>query len=212
MTVEQAIMTRRSIRRYDPEAAVAEGDLLRILEAGRLAPSGINMQSWVFVVVRDAELRARLATEAMALPQNTEMCREAPVVLVCCAKLDAAEELPDRVRDLAAAGLVDEATIDTVARRYQAGFERMPAHERREYMVLNLTIAATQMVLQATELGYGTCWLKGFSERRVRRILNVPDSLHVAFVIPLGRPAEDPPARNRKPREEIVVWDSFPSP
>lgn len=209
MTVEQAIHARRSIRRYDASAPVPDEDLRKILEAGRLAPSGINMQSWVFVVVRDAETRQRLGDEAMLLPANTQMCHEAPVLLVCCARLDAADEIADRLRDLADAGLVEADLIDQLARRYRGSFDRMPDSDRREYMVLNLTIAATQMVLQATELGYGTCWLKGFSEKRVRRILNVPDNLHISSLIPLGRPAEDPPPRNRKPLEEIVVWDGF---
>jgi nitroreductase len=210
MTVEQAIAARRSIRRYDPTAPVTEEDLGKILEAGRLAPSGINMQPWVFVVVREAALRERLAHEAMALPQNTQMCLQAPVVLVCCAQLDAAKEMEARLRDLVAAGLIDLSGIEQVAKRYEAGFARMPEAELRESMVLNLTIAATQMVLQATELGYGTCWLKGFSEKRVRRILNIPETLHVSSIIPVGRPAEEPPARNRKPLGAIVVWDKFP--
>jgi len=209
MTVEQAISSRRSIRRYDPEAPVTDEDLTKILESGRLAPSGINMQSWVFVVVRDPELRQRLADEAMLLPANTQMCREAPVLLVCCARLDAADEVGERLYDLADAGLVEEAQIDELARRYRSSFSRMPESDRREYMVLNLTIAVTQMVLQATELGYGTCWLKGFSEKRVRRILHVPENLHVSLMVPVGKPAEAPAPRNRKELEEIVVWDRF---
>lgn len=210
MTVEQAIRSRRSIRRYDPQAPVPEQDLMKILEAGRLAPSGINMQSWAFVVVRDPELKQRLADEAMLLPANTQMCRQAPILLVCCARLDAADEIAERLHDLADAGLVAAEQIDELARRYQSSFSRMPEADRREYMVLNLTIAVTQMVLQATELGYGTCWLKGFSEKRVRRILNVPESLHISSVVPVGRPAEAPPPRKRKALEEIVVWDRFP--
>jgi len=210
MTVEEAIRSRRSIRRYDPSAPVPEQDLRQILEAGRLAPSGINMQSWVFVVVRDPVLRQRLADEAMLLPANVQMCHEAPVLLVGCAKLNAADEIGERLQDLADAGLVDAGAIGDLARRYRGSFNRMPESDRREYMVLNLTIAVTQMVLQATELGYGTCWLKGFSEKRVRRILNVPANLHISSIIPLGRPAEAPPPRNRQPLEAVVVWDCFP--
>ena len=210
MTVEEAIRSRRSVRRYDPSAPVPERDLMQVLEAGRLAPSGINMQSWVFIVVRDPALKQRLADETMLLPANTQMCHEAPVLLVCCAKLDAADEIAERLHDLADAGLVDAGAIEELARRYRRSFSRMPESERREYMVLNLTIAATQMVLQATELGYGTCWLKGFSEKRIRRILNVPDNLHVSSIIPLGRPAEAPPPRNRKPLDAMVVRDRFP--
>ena len=211
MTVEEAVHVRRSIRQYDPDAPVAEADLMKVLEAGRLAPSGINMQTWVFVVVRDPAIKARVAEEAMLLEQNTAMAKQAPVLLVCCAKLDAQREIGDRLRDLADAGQVDPAMVDQLAERYESSFDSMTEGERREYMVLNLAIAVTQMVLQATELGYGTCWLKGFSETRVRGILNVPENLHVCTVTPLGRPAEGPEPRKRKPLDQIVVWDSFPA-
>jgi len=211
MTVEEAIHVRRSIRRFGPDAPVAEADLMKILEAGRQAPSGINMQTWVFAVVRDEALKARVAEEAMLLPQNTTMAKQAPALLVCCAKLDAQLEIRDRLRELADAGLADASMIDQLADRYASSFDSMTDGERREYMVLNLAIAVTQMVLQATELGYGTCWLKGFSETRVRDILNVPENLHVCTVIPVGRPAEGPPPRARKPLDEIVVWDAFPA-
>jgi len=210
MTVEETIRARRSIRRYDSSAPVPDEDLDRILEAGRLAPSGINMQPWTFVVVRDPELKARLADEAMLLEQNTTMCRQAPVLLVCCARLDAHTQIADRLRDLAEAGLFDPGDIGELAARYQRSFERMTDEARREYATVNAAIAMAQMVLQATELGYGTCWLGGFSEKRVRRILKIPDALHVSTITPLGRPAEAPPARRRKPLEEIVIRDRFP--
>jgi nitroreductase len=210
MTVEETIRARRSIRQYDSSAPVPHEDLDRVLEAGRLAPSGINMQPWTFIAVRDPELKARLADEAMLLEQNTDMCHQAPVLLVCCAKLDAHTEIADRLRDLAQTGLFDPSAVDELAGRYRRSFERMADEARQEYAATNAAIAMTQMILQATELGYGTCWLGGFSEKRVRRILNVPDTLRVFAITPVGRPAEAPPARRRKPLEEIVVRDRFP--
>jgi nitroreductase len=63
MDVLKAIETRRSVRKYKP-APIPDGDLKKILEAGRLAPSAGNKQPWGFVVVRDAEGKKKLAEAA----------------------------------------------------------------------------------------------------------------------------------------------------
>ena len=63
MDVLKAIETRRSVRKYKP-VPLPDGDLKKILEAGRLAPSAGNKQPWGFVVVRDADRRKKLATAA----------------------------------------------------------------------------------------------------------------------------------------------------
>ncbi len=58
--VLKTIETRRSIRRYRPDP-IPEGDLRRILEAGRQAPSAGNRQPWRFVLVADPALKAEVA-------------------------------------------------------------------------------------------------------------------------------------------------------
>ena len=63
MEVLKAIETRRSVRKYKP-VPMPDGDLAKILEAGRLAPSAGNKQPWGFVVVRDATGKKKLAEAA----------------------------------------------------------------------------------------------------------------------------------------------------
>jgi nitroreductase len=82
MTVFEAIKTRRSIRSYD-DRPIEEEKLLRVLEAGRLAPSAKNRQEWRYVVVKDRELRKKLAVAA----NNQYFLTEAPVIIVGCATL-----------------------------------------------------------------------------------------------------------------------------
>jgi nitroreductase len=53
------VKKRRSIRRFKPDP-VADGDIEKILEVARWAPSGFNMQPWEFVVVKKAELRKHI--------------------------------------------------------------------------------------------------------------------------------------------------------
>lgn len=63
MDLFEAIEKRYSVRSFKDEP-VAEGKLRRVLDAGRAAPSARNLQQWKFVVVRDADRRAKLAEAA----------------------------------------------------------------------------------------------------------------------------------------------------
>jgi nitroreductase len=65
MDVRLAIASRRETRRYADRELPGEV-VERILDAGRLAGSASNRQPWVFVVVEDPEVRARLAEQVFA--------------------------------------------------------------------------------------------------------------------------------------------------
>lgn len=78
MDVFEAIQKRHSIRAYE-SSPVPEEKLIKILEAGRLAPSASNIQPWHFIVVRDAEKRKRLAKARWA-----KFLAEVPLVIVGC--------------------------------------------------------------------------------------------------------------------------------
>jgi nitroreductase len=54
MDVDEAVRTKRAIRRFAP-TPVPDDVLLRILRAGRRAQSAKNTQPWQFIVVRDPE-------------------------------------------------------------------------------------------------------------------------------------------------------------
>jgi len=60
MEAIDAIMVRRSIRKYQPKP-LPEEDLRKILEAGRQAPSAGNRQPWHFIVVEDPQEKRALA-------------------------------------------------------------------------------------------------------------------------------------------------------
>jgi nitroreductase len=60
MELWDAIRSRRNVREFDARP-VAEQDLERIVDAGRLAPSARNWQPWDFVVVTEQGQLERLA-------------------------------------------------------------------------------------------------------------------------------------------------------
>lgn len=63
MDLFETVEKRRSIRKFEPNP-IPDRDLKKILEAGRLAPSGGNRQPWSFIVVRKPETKKKLAAVA----------------------------------------------------------------------------------------------------------------------------------------------------
>ena len=74
----------------------------------------------------------------------------------------------------------------------------------------DLGIAFEHIVLAATNLGLGTCWMgQTGREELVRRLLDIPDSFKVVAVLPVGVPDETPVAKERKNLEAIVSWEKY---
>lgn len=81
MTVLECIEARKSIRSFEARD-IEEAKLDKVLEAGRLAPSASNRQTWKFIVVQNEHLRSKMI-EACS---NQEFVGEAPAVIVVCAE------------------------------------------------------------------------------------------------------------------------------
>lgn len=73
------IMSRASVRTYTAEP-VDTADITTMLRAGMAAPTAMNRQPWVFVVITDADRRAALASE---LPY-CKMAGTAPLLIAVC--------------------------------------------------------------------------------------------------------------------------------
>lgn len=69
---------------------------------------------------------------------------------------------------------------------------------------VDCSIALSFMMLKATELGLGTCWLGAFSQQEVKDALGLEPGAVVVAVSPLGWPAEGPAPRPRKALQEIA--------
>lgn len=69
---------------------------------------------------------------------------------------------------------------------------------------VDLSIAVSFMILEATELGLGTCWLGAYDEDEVKKILNIPDEIRVPVMFTLGYANENPGPRPRKDINEIL--------
>lgn len=169
----EAINTRRSIRNFLNEP-IPEEDVLKIMDAGRMAPSAGNLQPCYFIAVTEPQ-QIQLLKEA-ALGQ--EHVGQAPCNIVVCVD-------PER-----------SAHYGDVGRNYLC--------------LLDAANATQNMLLAATALGHGSCWVAGFSERRVKKLLGLPERFRVVSLIPIGKAAaEQEMRRPRRPLEEMVFWQKW---
>jgi nitroreductase len=74
----------------------------------------------------------------------------------------------------------------------------------KSYYLVDVGISMDHLILAATELGLGTCWIGGFNEKKARKALRVPKKLKIVAMTPIGYPDESPRSKVRKPLEEIV--------
>ena len=169
MDVFTAISQRWSVRSYKA-TDVEEEKLKRILEAVRLSPSSSNRQEWKFIIVKNREMRKRLADAAF----GQSFIGEAPVVIVAC---------ETESKAMLGCG--------------------QPAH------TVDVSIACAYMILQAYELGLGTCWIGAFEEDEAKKILNVPEHVRVVAMTPLGYPNQPPSQKLRKSLDQIVCFEKF---
>ena len=79
MKVFEAVKKRRDVRSY-MDKAIPEEALVMVLEAARLAPSAMNRQEWRFIIVRDLEVRKKLAKATI----GQGFIEDAPAIIVAC--------------------------------------------------------------------------------------------------------------------------------
>ena len=71
--------------------------------------------------------------------------------------------------------------------------------------IRDISIASSFLVLRATELGLGTCYVGWLKEDKIKEILGIPEHNILPYVITMGYPAEKPKPRPRKDIHEILL-------
>lgn len=199
MDVLEAIQARRSIREYTDEPVPPEM-IDRLLEAARAAPSTSNTQSWKFKVITDPQTRARIKDVAY----GQKFVARAPVIIACCLDLDAFREKGKQTLKLVLSGAV-RPSMEMILRAARGGKDREFSPERVVINgTINVSIATEHIVLAATALGLGTCWIRAFDAPAVQEILAIPEGLTIVCLLTIGYPDQSPPARPRRSLDEIT--------
>ncbi len=79
----------------------------------------------------------------------------------------------------------------------------------KDFADVDAAIAIDHLVLKATELGLGTCWICNFDVEMARKKLELPDYIEPIAIIPVGYTNSEAPVKTRKDLSELVHWGKF---
>lgn len=176
MSVKKIIAQRRSIRRY-LDKSVEREKILECLEAARLAPSADNVQPWRFLVIDDPELKDKFAKEVFSgIYSISKFAAKAPVLIMILARLD------------------------IIANRIGKQIQNI------HFYLIDTGIAGEHIVLQAEELGLGTCWIGWFNSRKARKILNIPRKYKIVSLLSMGYYEKKPSREKKRKSLEDIAW------
>jgi nitroreductase len=151
-----------------------------VLEAARWAPSWENTQCWRFIVVRNAEIKSKLADTLDGTNPAIDAVRKAPLVIVACAELG------------------------------KSGYhDGVPATDKGDWFMFDVALAMQNLALAAHSLGLATVLIGRFAAKEAAKILEIPEGYCVVAMTPLGYPDQVRAPRPRKELSEIVFYDKF---
>ncbi len=177
----ELVEKRQSDRKYI-QRTILKTDLLKIIEAGRLAPSASNSQPWTFVIAENTDIKSKVAeaTVTKGLPIN-KFAFDASIIVAI---------------------VIEQPKTLT---RF-AGWLK-----KRDFPWIDIGITAEHMCLQAAELGIGSCMIGWFDEKAVKSALKIPSSKRVGLLITFGYTPENYLHRQkiRKPMDKVLKFNSY---
>lgn len=201
MEFKDVINTRRSLRDFDNSAEINDTDLNYIIDAARKTPTSFNIQNWRFVAIRDRGIKEKIKRAAWDQAQVGVNS----VLIALCADLNAWND--DTERYWAANG---EETAKHMASMTQGFYKDRPETQRDEAM-RSVGMAATAIMLAATDLGYQCSPMIGFDPAATGAAINMPDGHVVGMLIAIGKSASLPYPKTELPRESVLIYDFFPA-
>ncbi|KZX10298.1 nitroreductase family protein [Methanobrevibacter filiformis] len=161
------IKERYSVRGYKPDEVEKE-KLDKVLEAGIIAPTGVNFQPFKIFVIDTKKNK-----EALEKIYPQKWFVEAPLVLCVAADKSKAWNRPWDGKNIA--------DIDA-------------------------TIVMDHIILAATALGLGTCYIAAFKKYAAIKFLDLDEEYEPVLFTPLGYPDVERTDRPRKSVNELVVY------
>jgi nitroreductase len=193
MDVFEAIHKRRAVRQYLPDP-VSREDILTVLDAANQAPSGLNRQPWEFLVVTGKKVLEMGGSYRSTLDEYLSHYDRSPM-----------RDFITRDEFIRFAGTYGGAPVVIVV--------LIRADDNPNFRKADLESASAaleNLLLAATALGLGTCWMTGplRDEKALRRILTIPEDREIVAVTPVGYPAKIPvsPPRLDPVLEQKARW------
>ena len=194
MTLGETMFTQRAIRRFRPEP-IPDADLQDILEAAIRAPNGGNTQPWHFLVIKDPDLRAKLA----------ELYHEAWWAKRRDQGIMGPEDIPPGKNSQRSAMRLADQIGQAPVIVLLCGTAQGPA------AAASIIPAAQNLLLAARAFGIGgtITTLHADVDERVHKLLGIPETAQVVYCLPLGYPRGTFGSVQRKPLSEVCSYDRW---
>jgi nitroreductase len=201
MPLIEAITTQRAIRRLRPDP-VDDALVLRLIEIALKAPTGSNGQNWEFIVVKDPEIKRKLARQNRKVWKlygglGRRLRRNNPRALKI---LNAVQWQADHFEEI-------PVIVVACLKGWYLPFPHLLAASYFGSIfpsVQNLLLAA-----RAANLGAALITLPLWNVFAIRSILGLPWSVTPCAMVPLGWPIGRYGPTTRKPVHEVVSFDTF---
>ena len=177
MNVTECIKTRRSIRRYKPEA-VDHSLIDSIVSMASYSPSWKNTQITRYTAVEDPSLLNEIA-DKYTPDYNSKIIRQAPMLM-------AVTFIKGR------SGFERDGSYST--------------KKGGSWQMFDVGAACQTFCLAAKEKGLGTVIMGIFDEDGISELLHIPEEQELAALIAIGWPDIDPDAPKRKTTEELLQY------
>jgi len=177
----KSIIERRSVRKF-ADKPVEREKIITCIEAARMAPSADNVQPWRFIVLDDPEVKKDFCNQVFkGMFSITSWAKKAPVLIVLAAD-----------RHILAHGVV-------------ARIQKIP------YYMIDIGICGEHFVLQAKEMGLGSCWIGWFNAKKAEKFFKLPPTMKICELIAVGYPQKEYSSRSKKlkPFENTVFFNSW---
>ncbi len=199
MEFYEVVRRRSAIRVFKPDP-VPEEVVRRILQAGMQAPSGEHKQPWEFIIIKNPDLRRKLAevkadsrkivakdmypdfseerVQEMALTQKKAVETAPVLIAVCYRNLDNALEVGQMRASM--------------------------MHANAWQCIENMWLAAT-----AEGLGFSPTFYPAFVYEDVKELLGIPEGVELAAIVRIGKKGQKRKRKPLKPLDEKLHYDKF---
>ena len=202
-----AVYGRASVRRYAPDPVPREDVTAMVGAAVRAANAG-NAQTWRFVAVEDADLRAAMKQavddvldEMAAWPEAAGLEKELKAYRAY------ATFFGDAPVVIAVFGRTYHSLADELHER--RGLPREQRDRLRQRPDIQSLGAAVQLLCNAAHaMGYGSCWMTApvLAAPAIEELLGVEPPLELVALVPVGRPSTPPRPSSRRPVEDVLEF------
>ncbi|TLD85277.1 NAD(P)H-dependent oxidoreductase [Helicobacter sp. MIT 11-5569] len=196
MEFSKIIHTRYSCRNFK-DSMLKEQDLEFILEAGRLAPSSLGLEPWIFYVVQDSKKKQEIANIANH-QSHVEHCG---AIIIIVSRLDFGEYFESKLRERN----LKEEELQKRLKLYKPFIDGMHEERKLSYAREQAHLALMNMANAATSCNLASCIVGGFDNRALDKYLGLSSKEKSAVMLVVGESKDSTiPEKIRNSKTEVI--------